>query len=67
MDERDFTFTRKVTRSLQEELLALDEIEALLGELPPELVEQRDATQRKLDAIDRAVIAARQADEAGRA
>jgi hypothetical protein len=64
MDERDTTFTRKLARALQEELLALDEIEALLGELPPELVEQRDATQRKLDAIDRALIVTTRVDEA---
>lgn len=64
MDQRDTPLTRKLARGLQEELLALGEIETLLGELPAELVEQRDATQRKLDAIDRALIAATQADEA---
>lgn len=58
----DTVLTDKLTRRLQEELLALDEIEGLLGELPPELVEHRAATQKTLDAIDRALIAATRTD-----
>ena len=50
------TLARKLARRLQEELLALDEIEAVLGELPSELVEQRERTQSQLNAIDQAII-----------
>ncbi len=59
----DVTFIRKLTHRLQEELFAFEEAEALLGELPPELVEQREKTQNQLDAIDRALVAAAQKDE----
>lgn len=56
----DTTLTRKLARRHQEELLALDEIEQIVGELPPGLVEQRERTQRQLDELDRALIAAAQ-------
>ena len=50
------TLARLLTRRLNEELLAYDEIESLLGALPSELVEHRESAQRKLHALDLATI-----------